>query len=325
MHIRQGIDDVLPSYREEDGDMETGVLRYFTTTARYEHMGLAATQLGVDESTVSRSVSRLEKRYGPLFDRVGRRVRLNDTGRVLLVHAERILEELERAERAIDNLHGSESLPIRLGLLPSLGMHFVPELVTAFRRGNPAAHFRFMQASREKLRLALMAGEIDAFIACCKFADEAIAWEPLWNEEWQVFVPRTHALARRRIIDLQEIAGEPILSFRTGERMRDDFDALTREAGVTPNVVWEATDVPTLLGLVNLGAGIAVLPESVRENRGRAAAIRLRGGQKRTVGISWLRGHALTRTGAAFRSFVVEHGSHRPGSAGRARGDRFAS
>lgn len=295
------------------GSMETGGLRYFTTTARYEHMGSAAAQLGVDESTVSRSIGRLEKRYGALFDRIGRRVKLNASGQVLLVHAERILEELDRAERAIDDLHGTETRPVRLGFLPSLGMHFVPELVTAFTRSNAGVQFQFTQTTREKLRVALMGGELDACIACCKFSDAAVAWEPLWDEEWQVFFPPAHELARRRIIEIGEIANEPILSFRTGERMRNEFEAFARRAGITPRIVWEAADIPTLLGLVNLGVGIAVLPESVRGNRGRAAALRLRGSYKRTVGISWLHGYAQSRNATAFRSFVVAHGSHRPG------------
>jgi LysR family transcriptional regulator, transcription activator of glutamate synthase operon len=300
--------------------METGGLRYFTTTARYEHMGAAATQLGVDESTVSRSISRLEKRYGALFDRVGRRVKLNASGQVLLVHAERILEELDRAEHAIDALHGREAQPVRLGLLPSLGMHFVPELVTAFGRHNTGVQFQFTQTTRENLRVALMAGELDACIACCKFGDAAVAWEPLWDEEWQVFFPATHPLARRRVVEIADIAGESFLSFRIGERMRDEFDVLAGRAGITPRVVWEAADIPTLLGLVNLGVGIAVLPESVRGNRGRAAAVRLRGSHKRTVGISWLHGYAQSRNASAFRSFVVANGSHRPGAAILPRG-----
>ena len=297
--------------------METSGLRYFTTTARYEHMGLAATQLDVDESTVSRSISRLEKRYGRLFDRVGRRVRLNRAGRVFLAHAERILEEVESAGRAIDELSGADPQPVRLGLLPSLGMHFVPELITAFSRDNAGVRFRFTQTSREKLRMALMAGELDACLACSKFDEPSIIWEPLWDEEWQVFVPSTHVLARRRVIDIREIGDESFLSFRSGETMRDEFDALARRAGITPRVVWEAGDIPTLVGLVNLGAGIALLPESVRGNRGRAAAVRLRDSHKRTVGLSWLSGHGQSRNAAAFRSFVLAHGCRSPGNVTR--------
>ncbi len=292
--------------------METRGLRYFTTTARYEHMGLAAAELGIDESTLSRSIARLEKRYGALFDRVGRRVRLNACGRVLLAHAERALAELEYATREISELRGSAPQPVRLGFVPSLGMHFVPELVTAFKRNNAGAHFRFVQAPRERLHVALLAGDLDACIACHKFADAALAWEPLWDEELLAFLPPAHPLARRRLVDLRELAGEPMLSFKAGERLRDEVDELAQHAGFSPNVVYEAGDIPTLLGLVSLGLGIALLPESVQANRGRAAAVRVRDSRKRTVGLSWVRDQFDAANATAFRSFVVERRAYRP-------------
>ena len=275
--------------------METRGLRYFTTTARYEHMGLAAAELGIDESTLSRSIARLEKRYGALFDHA--------CGRVLLAHAERALAELEYATREISELRGSAPQPVRLGFVPSLGMHFVPELVTAFKRNNAGAHFRFVQAPRERLHVALLAGDLDACIACHKFADAALAWEPLWDEELLAFLPPAHPLARRRLVDLRELAGE---------RLRDEVDELAQHAGFSPNVVYEAGDIPTLLGLVSLGLGIALLPESVQANRGRAAAVRVRDSRKRTVGLSWVRDQFDAANATAFRSFVVERRAYRP-------------
>ncbi len=292
--------------------MEARGLRYFTTAARYEHMGLAAAELGIDESTLSRSVTRLEKRYGALFDRVGRRVRLNRCGRVLLAHADRALAELERAEHEIGELRGAAAQPVRLGFVPSLGMHFVPELVTAFKCGNAGARFRFVQAPRERLHAALMAGELDACIACHKFTDPTVAWEPLWDEELLAFLPPAHPLARRRLVDLRELAGEPMLSFKIGERLRDEVDERAQHAGFAPNVVYEAGDIPTLLGLVSLGLGVALLPESVQANRGRSAVVRIRDSRKRTVGLSWMREHVHSRDAAAFRSFVVERRAYRP-------------
>ena len=292
--------------------MEARGLRYFTTTARYEHMGLAAAELGIDESTLSRSVTRLEKRYGALFDRVGRRVRLNPCGRVLLAHADRALAELDRAESEIGELRGMAAQPVRLGFVPSLGMHFVPELVTAFKRGNDGVRFRFVQASRERLHSALLAGELDACIACHKFTEPMVAWEPLWDEELLAFLPPAHPLARRRVVDLRELAGEPMLSFKTGERLRDEVDERAQYAGFSPNVVYEAGDIPTLLGLVSLGLGVALLPESVQANRGRTSAVRIRDSRKRTVGLSWMRDHVHSRNAAAFRAFVVERRAYRP-------------
>lgn len=201
---------------------------------------------------------------------------------------------------------------MRLGFVPSLGMHFVPELVTAFKRNDAGVRFRFVQAPRERLHAALLAGDLDACIACHKFTDAALAWEPLWDEELLAFMPPSHALARRRLVDLRELAGEPMLSFKAGERLRDEVDELAQHAGFSPNVVYEAGDIPTLLGLVSLGLGIALLPESVRANRGRAAAVRVRDSRKRTGGLSWVRDRLDSRSATAFRSFVIARRAYRP-------------
>jgi LysR family transcriptional activator of glutamate synthase operon len=292
--------------------METRGLRYFTTTARYEHMGLAAAELGIDESTLSRSVTRLEKRYGLLFDRIGRNVRLNACGKVLLAHAERVMAELDRAERTIGELRGTAAQPVRLGFVPSLGMHFVPDLVTSFKRTNPGVTFRFMQASRAKLHVALMAGELDAVLACHKYSETTIGWEPLWDEELLAFMPPAHPMAKRRLVNLRELAAEPLLSFKSGERLRDEVDEMAQRVGFSPNVVYEADDIPTLLGLVSLGLGIALLPESVKANCGRAAVVRLSDIRSRTVGLSWMRDQFQSRGATAFSSFIIERRAFRP-------------
>lgn len=66
-----------------DGSVDHRTLRYFEVVARHQHLGAAANELDIYESTLSRSIARLEKQYGRLFDRVGRGVRLNAYGRIL--------------------------------------------------------------------------------------------------------------------------------------------------------------------------------------------------------------------------------------------------
>jgi DNA-binding transcriptional LysR family regulator len=162
------------------------------------------------------------------------------------------------------------------------------------------------------LHTALLAGELDAVLACHKYSETTIGWEPLWDEELLAFLPPTHAFAKRRLVDLRELAGEPLLSFKSGERLRDEVDEMAQRVGFAPNVVYEAEDIPTLLGLVSLGLGIALLPESVQANRGRAVAVRLRDSRTRTVGLSWKRDQFQSRSADAFSAFVIERRAYRP-------------
>ena len=85
--------------------MDPRQLHYFRVTARREHMRRAANELGISESTLSRSIARFEEHYGKqLFDRVSHGVRLNGYGRLVLARVERALAELENAEREVRTL-----------------------------------------------------------------------------------------------------------------------------------------------------------------------------------------------------------------------------
>ncbi len=286
--------------------MELQHLRYFEVVARHQHLGAAAKELGTYESTLSRTIARLEKTYGPLFDRVGRGVRLNAAGRVLLVRVQRALSELADADSEISELRKGASAQISLGFVPSLGAFVVPDLVTRFKRAYPAVQFRFLQEPRAQLREALLRGDIDLSIASHRFDDSAIDWEPLWDEELVAVVPPGHALARRRVISLLELAREPMLAFKAGHGMRQAVEDLARREGFVPNIVFEADDAQTLLGLVGTGLGIALLPESIEPSRGRAIVLRLRASRWRIVGISWIGKRYERSIVTLFRKFVAD-------------------
>jgi LysR family transcriptional activator of glutamate synthase operon len=118
-------------------------------------------------------------------------------------------------------------------------------------------------------------------------------------------VPPGHALARRRRVSMGELAREPMLAFKPGHTMRQAVDDLARREDFLPNIVFEADDAQTLLGLVGAGLGIALLPESVEPSRGRAVVVRLRASRWRVVGMSWIGGRYERRIIAVFRAFVA--------------------
>jgi DNA-binding transcriptional LysR family regulator len=285
--------------------MEPRGLRYFEATARHQHLGRAAAELAISESALSRSIARLEKDYGPLFDRVGRGVQLNECGRILLARVTRALAELENATAEIRDIRAGGNVLIALGFVPSLGAHVVPDLVARFQRLNPQVKFRFVQEGRERLHEHLLAGDIDLCLASHRFVESAIDWEPLYDEELVAIVPRHHPLARRRRIALRECAAEPMLAFKPGHALRAAVDDLAHREGFVPNIIFEADDVPTILGLVDVGLGIALLPESVEPTRGRAAILRLNASRWRTVGISWMAARYASPLVASFRQFII--------------------
>lgn len=82
--------------------MELLQLQYFLAVARLEHMTEAARNLHVTQSSLSKTIQRLEEDLGvPLFDRVGRKLRLNESGSRFLRRTERALFELEQENRSL--------------------------------------------------------------------------------------------------------------------------------------------------------------------------------------------------------------------------------
>jgi DNA-binding transcriptional LysR family regulator len=292
--------------------MDPRQLAYFRTVARHEHMGRAAAELGISDSTLSRSMARLEQHYGgELFDRVGRGLRLNAFGRALLGHVERALSELENGERELRTMRNSGEALIALGFLGSLGVHYIPDLIAHFMRQRPDAHFRLTQASSTALRDLLLRGDIDLAFVTYRFPDPAIAWQPLWDEELIALVPPMHRFAKRARVDLAEIALEPVLTLKSGNTMRRGLEELARNAGFAPNVVFESDEISTVVGLAGAGFGIALVPESVSRVRGAAVPVRLRSAHWRTIGVASIKDRYELPAVTAFRELALRRSARR--------------
>ncbi|MGH7717062.1 MAG: LysR family transcriptional regulator, partial [Vulcanimicrobiaceae bacterium] len=277
-------------------------LAHFLVTARREHIAAAAAELEIDQSTLSRSIARMEQHYGvALFDRVGRGVRLNDRGRVLQGHAERALHELQSAEFALRSITQSRNSTINFGFIPSLGPEMVPKLISEFRRDHPHIHFRLTEASHESLRDLLVAGTLDLALATHGFEHAAIEWLVVSEKQLVALVPTGHRLAARSDVAHADISAEPLMIFRSAQTARGSlYDALLGK-----NVVFESDDYATLVGLVAAGHGIAVVPADFKKRYHGVKRLRMRSGPKRTIGVTWARSRPLSDETKRFRGFIA--------------------
>jgi DNA-binding transcriptional LysR family regulator len=289
--------------------MDIDALRYFAAAAKEEHFGRAADALAISQPALSRSIARLEEFYGvALFERDGRGIRITRSGRALLRRVERVIAELEDARRELHDLSEERrSRPIALGFFATLGMHAVPDAIRGFRDGHPDAEFRLLQGPGPLLQQRLMSGEIDLCLSSPRFAEVAVEWLPLWDEELVALVPDTHRLAGRETLELLELANDPFIALKPNYGLRRTADDLCREAGFSPHVAFEGEEVATLRGLVGAGFGVALVPSGGGAGDLHATPIAISGPRAyRTFGLSWARGRYLPQGTAAFRDYVIE-------------------
>jgi DNA-binding transcriptional LysR family regulator len=116
---------------------------------------------------------------------------------------------------------------------------------------------------------AILARQIDIGFVRPPLDELHLRVSVLVREDFVAVLPRNHRLARARRVALKRLAAEPFILFprHLGPRLYDPILSACQRAGFSPKVAQEAMHVPTIVSLVAAGAGVALLPESVRALR----------------------------------------------------------
>jgi LysR family transcriptional activator of glutamate synthase operon len=283
-------------------------LQWFVVLAETEHVTDAAAELGISQPTLSRALARFEDQAGTqLFDRINRRLQLNPYGQIMLEHARRSLAEMRSATERIDALRNPDSGRVRLAFLHSLASWYVPEQLRRFRQDVPGIGFELFQGPAHEITHRVRNGQADLAITAPHPEGPGFAWHQLYVERLCLAVPRGHRLADRSRVGLSAAAGEPFVALGRQSGLRQVTDDLCAQEGLDPDIVFEATEIPTMEGLVAAGFGVAVVPVPREGAESSAVHVPLSNvGAKREVGLVWDRDHPLSPPADRFAHFLKQ-------------------
>jgi LysR family transcriptional activator of glutamate synthase operon len=286
-------------------------LRWFVVLAETEHVTDAAVELAVSQPTLSRALARFEREAGaPLFDRVNRRLRLNAYGQIMLEHARRSIAEMRAATDRIAALRDPDTGRVRLAFLHSLANWYVPEQLRRFRESAPAVGFDLFQGPAQEIAQRVLDGQSDIAITAPRPEAPGFGWRRLYVDQLCLAVPRGHRLATRARVRLSAAAGEPFVALGEQAGLRQLTDQLLAEDGVHPDIVFEATEIPSVEGLVAAGFGVAVVPIPRDGSRSKTVHVPLtNAGAKREVGWVWDRKRILPPPAKRFAEFLSNDAS----------------
>lgn len=115
-------------------------LKIFEKVASCEHVTQASMQLLLTQSAVSMSIAELERLAGaPLFERLGRRLILNDRGRQILPGARDVLTKVRIIEQFLDESVGEPKGTLNIGASTTIGNYIIPAIIGEFSRHYPKA------------------------------------------------------------------------------------------------------------------------------------------------------------------------------------------
>lgn len=181
-------------------------LNYFLEVARMGNMTAAANSLHVAQSSVSRSIARLEADLGvPLFERSGRGIFLNDYGKAFYARAETILRELDEGERELREMRDQYTGRISIATNAARQINV---LMMQFVRDHPEALFRQRRLTDlQEIRAKLASGALDYALTYTPLADAEYLWQPLIREEYFLLIPAGHPLCQSGTASVEGLRG----------------------------------------------------------------------------------------------------------------------
>ena len=221
----------------------------------------AARRLGYVQSAVSQQLAELERAVEiPLVERLPGPggVRLTDAGRMLLGHAESILDRVTAARADVAAVEGRPRL--RAGLDAAVAACLLPHMIEAL--GVEAGRRMRVEECADDARLLdrLGAGELDLAFADLPLPDGPFAYSELLCDPCVLLVPSRSPLAERpRAPSLEEIAQLPLIP-RTGSRFQERVDAALAAHGGPMRITQRVESDAGVRALVASGIGVAVLP-----------------------------------------------------------------
>lgn len=246
------------------GIVELRQLRYFVEVAEREHISEAAEHLHVAQSAISRQIANLEEELGtPLFERIGRNVKLTPVGKIFLEHCITALKGIDFAAKQVEEFLDPAKGTIKIGFPTSLASYVLPTVISAFKKEYPEISFHLRQGSYKYLIDAVKNRELNlALLGPLPPKDEAINTTVLFSENIHALLPATHPLAKKESINLVDLRQDQFVLFPEGYILNKVAVDACRSVGFMPNITSEGEDMDALKGLVAAGIGVTLLPES---------------------------------------------------------------
>ena len=289
--------------------MEMHQLQYFVKVAELGNFTRAAEACLVAQPSLSQAILKLERELGqPLFERLGRKVRLTDAGRMLLDRAQQILALVEDARARVRDTE--ESGRVAVAAIPTVAPYFLPRLLKSFAERYPGAALEVHEDVTETAVKRLLTGEIDLAIMALPLDEPLLEVTPLYEEPLWLALPPKHPLASKKRVTIRDIRDEPFVLLNEAHCLSDQVVSFCRRRSFQPLATGRTNQLAMVQELVALGQGISLMPDmAVQLDRSRRCVYRPLAGDKptRTIAMAWHKQRYQTGIQQRFREAVQEY------------------
>ncbi len=241
--------------------MELSQLRTVVALAELSSISKVADALHLTPPAVFAQVRHLEEEIGAkLYERVGKRLELTAHGKRLADRAKEIVRAHDEALAELQELRGESAAVLRIGCGPHSSVHILPYLLRVFLEGHPGTETRLLTGSDEFLLHGAQSGMLDAILIHLPLDKLDLEEHPLFVYKMVFVVSSSAGPGRKRPARLSDLQDLPYIRYHRPVLVDSVLEKLSCEAGFRPHTVIEGDNPASILEMVKLGIGFAVLP-----------------------------------------------------------------
>lgn len=256
--------------------MELIGLRIFCDLVETGSFSRAAERNFVSQSAVSQRLRSIELEYGQLFIDRGKgkgRVSPTEAGRALYEGAKPLLSATAELDALLRGLSDEVAGTVQVATVYSVGLHALPGRLKPFLAAHPKVNVHLEYSQTSKVYQDVLSGAVDVGIVACPTPRTGVEALP-FSEEAMVFIcAPENPLSSLTEIALSELEGVPFIAFEAQIPTRLLIDAQLRAAKVTVRIVTAFDNIETLKNLVEIGSGVALVPEDTVRQEARAGTL----------------------------------------------------
>lgn len=287
-------------------------LKIFESVAKHQSYTHASKALFLTQPAVSMQIKQLEELIGlPLFERLGKQIKLTDAGHELLQYAESIRQQLNEAQLVMQELKGLKRGKLHL-TMASTANYFAPQFIAAFKHEFPAVDITLDVSNRAGLVYAVEHNLTDMAIMGQPPKGHHLTGIPFMDNPLVVIASPSHNLVQQKTIPLNTLANEPFIVREpdSGTRIAVERFFARHQLNLIAGMEMNRSEAIKQAVMAELGLGIVSLHTIEMELALKRLAVL--DVEDFPIMRQW---HIVHRTGKrfaaipeAFKNFVLEHG-----------------
>lgn len=250
--------------------MQLHQLQYIVKVSQLNSFSLAAKELFVTQPTLSQQIINLEKELGvKLFERQSKSIVVTPAGKEFVKYAKNILREVDILVEHMKEFTTLERGSIRVGIMWSSSYLGITKNIQIFTDKYSKIDVKLYVNGSHLLPEKLLEREVDAIFYVdtnnSLKREDIFRWKIIDNR-MMVILPRSHSLAGKKQIALEELKRETLLTPSTDKDLQQRIEKEFAQSGIRPKVLCESNLVDVMIQLVGEGMGVTFVSEMVAKN-----------------------------------------------------------